>query len=166
MTVDDKIVVAAIGATLNAFGAPGDYGYDTAKGAALYGLCRLHNHLVAGDVVLGVGRVTLSGIVAAVADAGAMDVRLLTGPARDGVVVWHRDLAVALARKLTVPQMSISEIGRRLGGRDHSTISAALARIQGQRIHDEEWVEAYSAVAQSLRAAAAQTAHHLARVAG
>ena len=40
-------ITAAIQSLHKAFGAPGDYGYETAKGKALYELYALHRDLVA-----------------------------------------------------------------------------------------------------------------------
>lgn len=53
---------------------------------------------------------------------------------RTNDVIRPRMVAMYLARKLT--PSSLPEIGRRFGGRDHSTVRSAILRIDGMREAD------------------------------
>lgn len=50
----------------------------------------------------------------------------IVGPRRDRYVTWARHEVMALTAKQT--PLSHSEIGRRLGGRDHSTVAHGIRR--------------------------------------
>ena len=55
-------------------------------------------------------------------------------------VVWPRQIGMYLAKQLT--SRSLPEIGRRFGGRDHTTVLHAIKKIEGQlpgnpRLKDE-----------------------------
>jgi chromosomal replication initiator protein len=68
----------------------------------------------------GAREVSPEGVVAAVARHFGVTTEALGGKARDHAVVWPRQVAMYLLREET--PASLSQIGRHLGGRDHSTI--------------------------------------------
>ncbi len=59
----------------------------------------------------------------------------LLSPRRARAVVVPRQIGMYLAKKLTA--RSLPEIGRRFGGRDHSTVLHAVRKIEGQMKADE-----------------------------
>lgn len=71
----------------------------------------------------------LPGILKEVAFRHDLDVRDITGPSRRRAIVRARQEAMWEARQRT--PLSLPEIGRRLGGRDHSTV------LHGVRKHAE-----------------------------
>jgi chromosomal replication initiation ATPase DnaA len=72
--------------------------------------------------------------------ADTFDVTLtdLTGPGRSRHLVRAR-FAVAWAIKRLCPALSLAEIGKVLGGRDHTTIVNALAQVETLMRHDEDY---------------------------
>lgn len=50
-------------------------------------------------------------------------------------VLWSRYVAIYLTRELT--SLSLPQIGRRFGGRDHTTIMHALAKMEALRDRPE-----------------------------
>lgn len=74
-------------------------------------------------------------ILAAVADRHAVKVEMLVGKRRTQAVALPRQVAMYLMRQLT--DLSLAEIGRAFGGRDHTTVLYACEKI-GQRINREE----------------------------
>lgn len=72
----------------------------------------------------------------------------LTGPRRQKHIVHPRQLAMALARRLT--RLSISEIGRRFGGRDHSTVCWALDAVAARCAEDGEQRAVFDEVSRQL----------------
>jgi chromosomal replication initiator protein len=60
----------------------------------------------------------------------------LLSPRRSRTVVVPRQIGMYLAKKLT--SRSLPEIGRRFGGRDHSTVLHAVRKIDEQMRHDEK----------------------------
>ena len=52
----------------------------------------------------------------------------LTGPSRAAVPLQARQLAIYLCREMT--DLSLPQIGRQFGGRDHATILNAVRRIE------------------------------------
>jgi chromosomal replication initiator protein len=80
------------------------------------------------------GGQTLRHIIAVTARYFTVTQAALTGPSRRTSLVQARNIIVHLARQLT--DLSYAEIGRALGGRDHTTIMHADRRLAEQREHD------------------------------
>jgi chromosomal replication initiator protein len=80
------------------------------------------------------GGQTLKHIIAVTARYFTVTQAALTGPSRRTSLVQARNIIVHLARQLT--DLSYAEIGRSLGGRDHTTIMHADRRLAEQREHD------------------------------
>jgi chromosomal replication initiator protein len=76
----------------------------------------------------------LKHIIAVTARYFTVTQAALTGPSRRTSLVQARNIIVHLARQLT--DLSYAEIGRQLGGRDHTTIMHADRRLAEQREHD------------------------------
>lgn len=74
-------------------------------------------------------------ILAAVADKHAVKVEMLVGKRRTQAVALPRQVAMYLMRQLT--DLSLAEIGRAFGGRDHTTVLYACEKI-GERINRDE----------------------------
>jgi len=64
--------------------------------------------------------VTVSHIQIATAEFYKITLDELRGPKRTRAFSWPRQLSMTLTRKMT--KMSLPEIGRRYGGRDHTTV--------------------------------------------
>ena len=90
-----------------------------------------------GDVLRGsVRRVTIDEIqklVSAHFDLKPVD---LISARRARAVARPRQIAMYLAKRLTT--RSLPEIGRKFGGRDHSTVIHAVRRIEGLRDTDRD----------------------------
>ncbi|MDR1044756.1 MAG: hypothetical protein LBP33_06515, partial [Candidatus Adiutrix sp.] len=71
--------------------------------------------------------VGLESILEGVASAFGLKVSDLTGHSKLRQAAWPRRVAMLLARELT--SLTTTEIGRALGGRDHSTVIHALKKI-------------------------------------
>src|SRR5262249_7841023 len=78
------------------------------------------------------GPVKVERIVSAVAEYFAVSVEAMHGKGREKVVSSARAVAMHLARQHT--GMSFPEIGRALGGKNHSTVIAACQRIEALSI--------------------------------
>jgi len=74
-------------------------------------------------------------IVATVAEKFGAKVEMLVGQRRTQAIALPRQVAMYLMRQLT--DLSLAEIGRAFGGRDHTTVIYACEKI-GQRINAEE----------------------------
>ncbi|GAB5387911.1 MAG: chromosomal replication initiator protein DnaA [Alphaproteobacteria bacterium] len=72
-------------------------------------------------------RVTIDEILQKVASHYALKVSDLKGPRRSRDIARPRQIAMFLAKKLT--ERSLPEIGRQIGGRDHTTIMHGVAKI-------------------------------------
>lgn len=79
-------------------------------------------------------RVSVDRIKAEVAAEFNLSVRELVGPRREREIVRPRQLAIALALRLT-PNSSVV-VGRLFGGRDHSTVLESRRRIAALRSGD------------------------------
>ncbi len=79
--------------------------------------------------------ITGAGIVEAVAKYYGVDPKLLRGKKRDREIVVPRHVAMHLMRQET--SMSLVEIGRELGGRDHSTVLHGCDKIAGDLQTDQ-----------------------------
>lgn len=76
----------------------------------------------------------LKQIIAVTARYFAVTQAALVGPSRRSSLVAARNAAVGLARRLT--SLSYADIGRALGGRDHTTIMHAERRLAESLPHD------------------------------
>lgn len=81
-------------------------------------------------------KVTIDEIQRRVAEHYALKVNDLLSASRTRAVARPRQVAMYLAKKLT--QRSLPEIGRRFGGRDHTTVMHAVKRIETLRTSDHE----------------------------
>jgi chromosomal replication initiator protein len=72
--------------------------------------------------------ITAAAVLEAVARHFAVDLRALKGKQRDKEIVVPRQVAMYLMRKET--EASLVEIGRELGGRDHSTVLHGCERVE------------------------------------
>lgn len=73
-----------------------------------------------------------------------LNARDLTGPSRIRVHCWPRFIAMSLIKENT--RLSLPQIGRLFGGRDHTTVLNALERARFLRMHNDEFAEDYRAV--------------------
>ncbi len=81
-------------------------------------------------------KITIDEIQRRVADYYAIKLNDLLSARRAREVARPRQVAMYLAKKLT--PRSLPEIGRRFGGRDHTTVLHAVKRIDELRIEDSE----------------------------
>ncbi len=72
---------------------------------------------------------TISEIASAAAKQFGARLTDLRGPSRQRIVVNARDVAIHLSR--TLNQLSLEQIGKYFGGRDHTTIMHSLRKIEG-----------------------------------
>lgn len=77
-------------------------------------------------------RITVARIIATVASAYGLHSTHITGKTRRQEVVEPRQIAMYLARDLTGG--SYTQIGNLFGGRDHSTVRHACAKIADRRL--------------------------------
>lgn len=81
-------------------------------------------------------KLTIDEIQRRVADHYALKINDLISPRRAREVARPRQVAMYLAKMLT--PRSLPEIGRRFGGRDHTTVMHAVKRIESLRATDHE----------------------------
>lgn len=94
-------------------------------------------HATLGDVLRGVQkRVTIDEIQRAVSTYFELKPIELVSARRARVVARPRQIAMYLAKRLTT--RSLPEIGRKFGGRDHSTVIHAVRRIEQLRDTDTD----------------------------
>lgn len=94
-------------------------------------------HATLGDVLRGVQkRVTIDEIQRAVSTYFELKPIDLVSARRARVVARPRQIAMYLAKRLTT--RSLPEIGRKFGGRDHSTVIHAVRRIEQLRDTDTD----------------------------
>ncbi|WP_428307312.1 helix-turn-helix domain-containing protein [Lacipirellula sp.] len=91
----------------------------------------------------------LKQIIAVTARYFSITQAALTGPARRASLVEARNIAVYLARRLT--SLSYADIGRGLGGRDHTTIMHAERRLAERITHDPVTQQAVDELDRLLR---------------
>ena len=87
-------------------------------------------------------RITLEEIQRRVAGYFQIDVVVLRGAKRQRSILYPRQVAMFLCRRLT--DASLPEIGRAFGGRDHTTVMHAVEKIErevAQDIHKKQLVE-------------------------
>jgi chromosomal replication initiator protein len=84
-------------------------------------------------------KVTIDEIIRKVADHYNLRTTDILSPRRARSVARPRQVAMFLAKRLTTK--SLPEIGRRFGGRDHTTVIHAVRRIEELRTHDNQIAE-------------------------
>jgi chromosomal replication initiator protein len=84
-------------------------------------------------------KVTIDEIIRKVADHYNLRMTDILSPRRARSVARPRQVAMFLAKRLTTK--SLPEIGRRFGGRDHTTVIHAVRRIEELRTHDNQIAE-------------------------
>lgn len=106
------------------------------------------------DLILSVQRrlVGPSDVVDVVCRYYKVDPRVIRGKARDREIVLPRQVAMYLMRQKT--QASLVDIGRELGGRDHSTVLHGCDRIQSEAQGDVQLRRDLDAIEELLRQAA------------
>jgi hypothetical protein len=87
----------------------------------------------------------------AVSEAYGISLSELLGVERKARVVRPRHVAMYLSKALT--RMSVLEIGRRFGGRDHSTVLHAVHKIERQCQDDPELMHTINNIKGSLHVA-------------
>jgi chromosomal replication initiator protein len=95
-----------------------------------------------------------SDVVDAVCRYYKVDPKILRGKARDKDVVLPRHVAMYLMRQKT--QASLADVGRELGGRDHSTVLNGCDRIQSESQSDVQLRRDLDAIEDLLRLTARQ----------
>jgi len=95
-------------------------------------------------------RMTPERIIAAVGDAFAIKPEALCGRRRTHSVVIPRQVAMYLLRQLT--DMSLVEIGSVLGGRDHTTVIYACARVATRLGSDSSFADKVNGLFSTLAA--------------
>lgn len=91
---------------------------------------------------------TVESIQSGVARFFGVKVSDLTGPRRTRQVVVPRQIAMYLAREHT--GLSLPEIGRSFGGRDHTTVLHAVRRVRSTRTKDASYRSRLDGVTRSL----------------
>lgn len=84
-------------------------------------------------------KVTVDEIIRKVADHYNVRMTDILGPRRSRNVARPRQVAMFLAKRLTTK--SLPEIGRRFGGRDHTTVIHAVKKIEELSAHDNQIAE-------------------------
>lgn len=84
-------------------------------------------------------KVTMDEIMRKVADHYNIKIADLLGPRRNRTIARPRQVAMYLAKKLTA--RSLPEIGRRFGGRDHTTVIHAVRKIEELKGTDSQIAE-------------------------
>jgi chromosomal replication initiator protein len=82
---------------------------------------------------------TIEAIQEAVCEAFAISHEELLSPGRSARLVWPRQLAMYLAREQT--QLTLPDIGRHFGGRNHTTVMHAVRRTADKVATDREAFE-------------------------
>ena len=93
-------------------------------------------------------RMTPERILAAVSDRFGVKLDLLCGPRRTQSVALPRQVAMHLMRQLT--DLSLAEIGRAFGGRDHTTVLYACEKVEGLMRTDNALAEKVNGVMSTL----------------
>ena len=103
------------------------------------------------DVLHEESRFTLSIEVIQKKVAEHFDLRIadMTSKRRPENIAFPRQIAMFLAKQLT--SRSLPEIGRKFGGRDHTTVMHAVKRITEMRQHDQEMNRQLHVLEQTLR---------------
>jgi chromosomal replication initiator protein len=91
---------------------------------------------------------SLESIQSGVAKFFNVKVQDLKGPRRTKQVVMPRQIAMFLSRRHT--GLSLPEIGKRFGGRDHTTVIHAIRRVEGQIGKDPSFSKKLDLVARTV----------------
>jgi len=87
----------------------------------------------------GAPRITIAEIQSAVCARFDLPRHEMRSPVRSNRIARPRQLAMYLARELT--DLSLPQIGRQFGGRDHSTVLHGIARSMERIATDQDWRE-------------------------
>ncbi|WP_052071946.1 chromosomal replication initiator protein DnaA [Sphingopyxis sp. MWB1] len=93
-------------------------------------------------------RITIDEIQRAVCAHYKLDKAEMASKRRVRAIARPRQVAMYLAKELT--PRSYPEIGRRFGGRDHSTVIHAVRTVEALRVHDSELDAEIAAIRRSL----------------
>lgn len=93
-------------------------------------------------------KLSIEEIQRKVAEFYAIRLSDMIGPKRQRVIVRPRQMAMYLAKQLTT--RSLPEIGRRFGGRDHTTVMHAVRKIEELRRDDAQIAEDLDALRRQL----------------
>ncbi|MCW0198990.1 chromosomal replication initiator protein DnaA [Sphingopyxis sp.] len=93
-------------------------------------------------------RITIDEIQRAVCAHYRLDKAEMASKRRVRAIARPRQVAMYLAKELT--PRSYPEIGRRFGGRDHSTVIHAVRTVEALRVHDSELDAEIAAIRRSL----------------
>jgi len=96
-------------------------------------------------------RIFAAEVIAAVVRARGVSADQIIGQARHLDVVLARHFAMYLVRELC-PHLSYPGIGRAFGGRDHSTVMHAVARIRRMAAADPDLAAELAALQQKVTA--------------
>jgi len=94
-------------------------------------------------------RLTVDRIQRAVCEEFRVTLTDMTSKRRARIIARPRQVAMYLSKKLT--KRSLPDIGRRFGGRDHTTVMHAVKRIDGLRAGDAEFNAKIEAVETALK---------------
>jgi chromosomal replication initiator protein len=106
--------------------------------------CALRPHLRGGEK-----RITIDEIQKATCEHYGLKQADLNAPGRARAVARPRQAAMWLAKQLTT--RSLPDIGRRFGGRDHTTVLHAVRRIEALRADDAQLARDLEILARKLR---------------
>jgi chromosomal replication initiator protein len=95
-------------------------------------------------------KVTIEEIQRKVAEHYSIRLSDLIGPKRQRPIARPRQMAMYLAKQLT--SRSLPEIGRRFGGRDHTTVMHGVRRIEELRVTDAQIAEDLEMLRRALEA--------------
>jgi chromosomal replication initiator protein len=95
-------------------------------------------------------KVTIEEIQRKVAEHYSIRLSDLIGPKRQRPIARPRQMAMYLAKQLTT--RSLPEIGRRFGGRDHTTVMHGVKRIEELRVTDAQIAEDLEMLRRALEA--------------
>ena len=94
-------------------------------------------------------RLTVDRIQRTVCEAFSISLTDMTSKRRARIVARPRQVAMYLSKKLT--KRSLPDIGRRFGGRDHTTVMHAVKRITQLRGEDATFDAQVRAVEETLK---------------
>ncbi len=94
-------------------------------------------------------RLTVDRIQRAVCDEFRVTLTDMTSKRRARIIARPRQVAMYLSKKLT--KRSLPDIGRRFGGRDHTTVMHAVKRIEELRADDASFNAQIEAVEEALK---------------
>lgn len=92
--------------------------------------------------------VTVAHIQKKVAEHFGIKIADLTSARRSRCVARPRQVAMYLSKQLT--QRSLAEIGRKFGGKDHTTVIHAVKRIEALTLEDSEFAAEVNAIARDI----------------